>query len=130
MRRYATGFEQRCSWLDHGGNSLSHPRAAADVQAQARHANGSEPLTSPLTGRHERRFGSFLGRADFDVNRPRLAPGAIFHAAPDELTTFSEAGRYRSPTPMHHLVNHGTADVDSVEIGDHTRRHPRSPTTT
>ncbi|HEY7372123.1 MAG TPA: cupin domain-containing protein [Polyangia bacterium] len=120
------------------------PLVAAEAPPRARQSIYPEPFASRTAGRLKRPLGELFGLANFGVNHTRLAPGAASalrhaHLRQDEFVyvlegrpTLITADGARELGPgmcvgfkagdgnAHHIVNHSSADVMLLEVGDRT----------
>ena len=117
---------------------------AEEAPPKAKQTNYPEPFASRMKGRLKRPLGDLFGLANFGVNLPTLAPGAVSslrhaHSRQDEFvyilrgrpTLHTDEGK----TPLspgtcagfkagtgngHRLVNETNEDVVYLEVGDRT----------
>ena len=115
---------------------------ALDVLPRAKKSIYPEPFASLMAGREKRQLGDFFGLSTFGVNLTRIVPGGLSalrhaHAKQDEFIYILEGHptviTNQGETPLapgmcigfkagtgdaHQLVNHSTADVLYLEVGD------------
>ena len=118
---------------------------ATDAPARIKRSNYPEPFASRMAGRSKHPLGDAFGLANFGINLPRLASGAISalrhaHSKQDEFvyilqgrpTLHTDEGRTPLAPGMcagfkagtgnaHHLINETSEEVVYLEVGDRTQ---------